>query len=421
MKKILFSALLILVGFLGLNTSLKAHVVQIGYCVNCDDVLRLYLEHWHGNADPSSTTMTISVTVNGVTTTYTGSPLVNLQDTPAAKLPGCATPLTVFASCPGTGPQTANYYNDWISYDFPQVPCGVPVSFSVISGSNAFTSDGCNMYPATSGTFTVPCGKSSLPVSNLTVCAGDSFPPVIFPPQPGVVYTWSNSDTTIGLGSSGMGNIAPFLALNNTLTPIVSVCSVYYSCIDTAFTFTVAPLPRPSFSEVTYCHEMVFTGGAETSTSTGNVTKWEWDFNNDGTIDTVGPNPEFRGFPRDGSSFTMKLTITSENGCTKDTVVSVTPSPPPTPNIIHTNIFTPNGDGKNDLFHFGTQDLTTIDVQIYDRWGKKVYSWTDVNGSWDGKTLAGKKAAEGTYYYYFTAEGTDCVTYEHQGFFTLSR
>ena len=64
------------------------------------------------------------------------------------------------------------------------------------------------------------------------------------------------------------------------------------------------------------------------------------------------------------------------------------------------NVFTPNGDGINDFFSFSKENLLTIDVEIYNRWGQLIYSWDNVNGRWDGTILkTGKKASEGVYYY----------------------
>jgi gliding motility-associated-like protein len=62
------------------------------------------------------------------------------------------------------------------------------------------------------------------------------------------------------------------------------------------------------------------------------------------------------------------------------------------------NIFTPNGDGKNDVFTIGTlkpQD----EVEIYNRWGTKVYALTNTADAWDGRTTSGEECHAGFYYY----------------------
>ena len=166
-----YVATIFLLVALSLNSNVYGHSVQVGYCVSCNGELTLYVEHWHGNADPSTTTMTIQMNINGVLSTVTGSPTANIHSL-LADLPGCSNPVTIFASCPGL----ANTYNDWVVYHFPNLPCGVPIIITVISGNSVFTEDGCNMYPAATGVITVPCTSHPPPVAatDQTICSSDS-------------------------------------------------------------------------------------------------------------------------------------------------------------------------------------------------------------------------------------------------------
>lgn len=70
------------------------------------------------------------------------------------------------------------------------------------------------------------------------------------------------------------------------------------------------------------------------------------------------------------------------------------------------NVFTPNGDGKNDEFRVAYRSLREFHCWVYNRWGKLVYHWTDPSKGWDG-TINGKPAAEGAYFYVIRALGTD--------------
>ena len=56
------------------------------------------------------------------------------------------------------------------------------------------------------------------------------------------------------------------------------------------------------------------------------------------------------------------------------------------------NAFTPNGDGKNDVFLKGVSELT-----IFTRWGEEIYHTTQGEG-WDG-THKNKKVRPGEYLY----------------------
>ena len=87
------------------------------------------------------------------------------------------------------------------------------------------------------------------------------------------------------------------------------------------------------------------------------------------------------------------------------------------------NVFTPNGDGSNDIFFLSAANLTEITALIFDRWGNKVYELTSNTGNiaWDGKNQTGKDVAEGTYFYVITAKGKDDETYNTKGNLSLYR
>ncbi len=68
------------------------------------------------------------------------------------------------------------------------------------------------------------------------------------------------------------------------------------------------------------------------------------------------------------------------------------------------NVFTPNGDGRNDFFkpvrHSYIKD---IDLKIYNRWGAVVFETSDLLIKWDGKNKdSNQPCPDGTYYYVCT-------------------
>lgn len=64
------------------------------------------------------------------------------------------------------------------------------------------------------------------------------------------------------------------------------------------------------------------------------------------------------------------------------------------------NVFTPNGDGNNDVFRPITlQGAVNLSFQVYNRWGQKVYDTTRPEPSWDGRTAAGEEVPDGTYFW----------------------
>ncbi len=81
---------------------------------------------------------------------------------------------------------------------------------------------------------------------------------------------------------------------------------------------------------------------------------------------------------------------TNINGCADTVALNVI-----APDMIIPNIFTPNNDGKNDLFVI--KDLGSYpgsQLIIFNRWGNEVYRSDNYLNNWDGGNLA-----EGTYYY----------------------
>lgn len=65
------------------------------------------------------------------------------------------------------------------------------------------------------------------------------------------------------------------------------------------------------------------------------------------------------------------------------------------------NIFTPNSDNVNDLYHpYPYKFVESVDMKIYNRWGDLVYETTDPDINWDGKNInSGQLVPEGVYYY----------------------
>ena len=67
------------------------------------------------------------------------------------------------------------------------------------------------------------------------------------------------------------------------------------------------------------------------------------------------------------------------------------------------NVFTPNNDGRNDVFKI-PNCASIIKTTIYNRWGTKVFETSDVKHYWDGRTTTGEDCVDGTYYYILETE-----------------
>ena len=76
------------------------------------------------------------------------------------------------------------------------------------------------------------------------------------------------------------------------------------------------------------------------------------------------------------------------------------------------NAFSPNGDGINDIYKAkeGYQSLVEFHAYIFNRWGQKIYDWSDPAGGWDG-TYKGKDVKDGVYFVLVNAKGADGRTF----------
>lgn len=76
------------------------------------------------------------------------------------------------------------------------------------------------------------------------------------------------------------------------------------------------------------------------------------------------------------------------------------------------NAFSPNGDGINDIYKAkdGYQSLTEFHAYIFNRWGQKLFEWTNPAEGWDG-TYHGKPVKDGVYFCLVKAKGADGKVY----------
>jgi gliding motility-associated-like protein len=74
-------------------------------------------------------------------------------------------------------------------------------------------------------------------------------------------------------------------------------------------------------------------------------------------------------------------------------------------------VFSPNGDGVNDIYKVNASFITSFKATIYNRWGAEMYSWDNVNSGWDGRTYSGTEVPDGTYFILIEAIGIDGVEY----------
>jgi gliding motility-associated-like protein len=249
----------------------------------------------------------------------------------------------------------------------------------------------------------------ALPVVNIgpdtTICRGNSI--TLDAGNAGDTYNWSNGATTQTITVDSAGHysvIVNNIKCSNTDTVNVNI--------------EIPKVDSSSFTEnnITGCLPLTVNFN---NTST-NATSYLWLFG-DGWIDsTKNPSHIFI----DTGSFKVTLIIYNSDSICKmkpDTSIfdSITVH---NCNIYIPNVFTPNGDGKNELFFIDASGYTNYNLTIYNRWGEKVFSSTDPKILWNGKlNNTGSEAPDGTYYYIFSSNDPTGKVYSTHGYLSLIR
>lgn len=159
--------------------------------------------------------------------------------------------------------------------------------------------------------------------------------------------------------------------------------------VDTAIEVTVKKLKADAGPDRTIADgAATLLGGPRTSQRYDYLRKWTPEQYID---DVYAFNPEVSP-PHD---FTYYLTVIDSSGqCSAtDTVVVMVQCD----DLNLPNAFMPESNGPRSKFGLMNRQIAKLDkFNIYDRWGKMVFSTTDITKEWDG-TISGEKAALGVY------------------------
>ncbi|MDX2250550.1 MAG: PKD domain-containing protein, partial [Bacteroidia bacterium] len=163
----------------------------------------------------------------------------------------------------------------------------------------------------------------------------------------------------------------------------------------TRTTVVVSDPMTAAFTTVPAPSEPLFLPGATVAFTDGsaNAVSWFWDFG-DGSVSTQ-PDPSHT-YTQPGA-YTVRLTVTDENGCVATTEVG--PWEVGVPDVLIPNVFSPNGDGINDAFRVQYRGNEAFSLQVFDRWGRGFFTADAPDKGWDGKDENGNPAPEGVYFF----------------------
>lgn len=167
----------------------------------------------------------------------------------------------------------------------------------------------------------VDCDPYEVITSEPYICGNDTI--TLKAPQGAHSYKWTgpgviqpDTNQVVSIDAAGKYQVTMTVIGNRGVT-----CTFYLDTIIPGNTGT----PKALFSNTTVCvgNPTKFT---DQSTPTGTITKWSWDFNNDGVEDSNLQNPSYT-FPSAGT-FPVKL-IVKQNPCDAVFIKNVIVEPPP--------------------------------------------------------------------------------------------
>jgi gliding motility-associated-like protein len=211
-------------------------------------------------------------------------------------------------------------------------------------------------------------------------------------------YLWLLNENKDGKDSMSYTNTAPGNNDQVKLVVTTHIAGCSSPIYDTSNTITVSIKPIPDIL-LTPSDTTVMAGAQVQLKSfvTGDIASFSWTPEN-GLISSHTLSPLTIPVT---STTTYKLAVIAPNGCTTTAASDIKVIA----KLYMPNSFTPNGDGKNDLFRIPpVSSINLSELSIYNRWGTKIFSTSDINKGWDGNY---KGAPAETDVYIFSIKATD--------------
>ena len=359
----------------------------------------------------SNYTLTVMNTANGCTATATSSVTLNnaiptVSVTPATTTISCITtsislnattnstiaPTWVTPAGAATNPATATVAGNYV-VTTTDATSGCTNTQTIIITSNSVPP------AANAGNVSIiPCGAATVTLNGSAT------------PTSGVNYSWTGPSVTSIISGS------------TTANPVVNQTGVYtLSVTNTANGCSATSTINVTQGSVTAGFTANPTTGIApllvnfTNQSTG-ATTYNWSFG-DGSANSTSVNPAYT-YTTNGT-FTVTLLVSSGTCTALATGIIIVESGL---TLEIPNVFTPNSDGINDVFTITSSGVKEISLQIFNRWGLKLYEFSGAKAGWDGIiTPTGAKATDGTYFFFVKATGFDDKTIEKQGTVNLFR
>ncbi len=158
----------------------------------------------------------------------------------------------------------------------------------------------------------------------------------------------------------------------------------------------------------------------EVKISDGSTGSYRWFYDLNGESTSLQPSPTYT-LQDTGLAYITQV-VTHPSGCVDSLTQFIDVVPKVT--FFFPNAFTPNGDGKNDVFRAAgfTRGFQGFELMVWNRWGEPVFASEDPLRGWDGrKNNTGQDQPPGIYLYEAVLTGPRGELNNYRGFVTLIR
>ncbi len=240
-----------------------------------------------------------------------------------------------------------------------------------------------------------------------TICSGSTAPVLPTTSDNGITGTWAPA------------------TVNNQVSGTYTFTSAPGQCAAATATFavTITPIPTAGVGDDTTVNDGALIPESNFAGTPSGIT-FNWTNSNPAIglpASGTGNTPAFTGVNKGNTPISGTITVTPvNNGCAgadKTYVITVNPL---NKDVFVPNVFSPNGDGKNDILYAYGNYIKKLDMRIFNQWGEQVIAIADPAKGWDG-THRGKPQPVGVYVYVLQAELEDGRTVKLKGSITLLR
>jgi len=279
------------------------------------------------------------------------------------------------------------------------------------SGVYSFTPTATPDQCIASATFTVTVNPILTPTfsfgTSLIICAGNTVPALPTTSVNGIIGTWSPA------------------VVSNQASGVYTFATTPGQCATATATFTVTVNPVGtvnSMPDITVDDGAIIPSNSLTGTPGG--VSLGWSNSNTGiglTASGTGNVPSFTAVNRTDKPVSATITVTPNmNSCAGTAKTYIITIKPLAKDVFVPNVFSPNGDGKNDVLLVYGNYIEKLDMRIFNQWGQQVATVNSPSKGWNG-TQGGKAQPVGVYVYELQAVLSDGRLVKLKGYITLLR